>query len=57
MPTMVVGIQAFFIFHILFRGVGMYRKAAGLYIVMVALFAGMVCRIYALTMGDTLASV
>lgn len=57
MPTMFVGIQAIFLFHIDFRGVGMYRKAAGLYIVIVVLFAGMVCRIYALTMGDTLASV
>lgn len=35
----------------------MGKKTAGLYILLVALFMGIVCRMYALCMGDTLSSV
>lgn len=35
----------------------MEKKTAGIYIFLVALFMGVVCRMYALCMGDTLASV
>ena len=32
------------------------RRAAGIYIVLVLIFTGMLCRMYALSMGETLSS-